>query len=859
MSQAETPPRTIYVLGSFVVGGFLSMLPLTIPSAFLPATNPHSLDSTTAMGDPFWRRFSASRDNNNRSAGPPPPHYSRERTLATEYTSLNTRTSASAETTTAAGSATTTASRRSRNDLFETDWGWKGDTKHRSAAVAGEGNVLRGLGIMVPTSTADLNRVSEDERTALCNDVPTSVEPLSPRQHPSDHLSLFTSEPVLGAPIQLQSTPPIHQQHQPSDHHLDLQLPLRSRNDAIYNVNYLTVTPPRFNTPPPPPLPVSTAAFGGKKPPQQLDLGPGLSLPANTASYHRSSSHLAESDVVRLSPLSKTTGNSPASDTSVTFPCKRDYQINNTLDGDTRPTRSATFASASSSSGSSTSNCSGITSFADHTVQQHSETRPTHGRVSTGSANTEQPRYGTTLSPSVSPITSVSPDTHFSPAFTSSFSSFTPTTDDKKAIQQQVGIHSSPSARIMMTPTSPSSEVSLSRTSSMTIVQSPSTALANITRKADRLLVPDDNADNDDDDDGDVEGRDAEAARESGAGVARVRADIVSRQWLVGYGRYAKVYLGAFKTALPSLTTISSPTTPSTWQGGEVSPSPPIQTSTGWSLCAAKVFDNDIESISMANRESAMLGYLQEDLPSTRLRPETLVRSGMRESEEGDRGEEGGGRRYILSRIALVDENIIEPPPSFATATPGDLSRINSQRASRTSTDTHMVCRSPTDNLPGTTTTTTTTMVTPNKATDAISSGPHIRTVHGVHRRGHGKGLGYSHAASETTAILRQLGKTAIAAKSSTDAFLSEGGTDLAPSHRPVLLLPFYANGSMATFLKTREEPVDEELWMNWFEQGLRALSWCKKKGILHNDIKVGSCFNSCVSTLRSRLPFPSR
>ncbi|KAJ9123883.1 hypothetical protein QFC22_000671 [Naganishia vaughanmartiniae] len=374
---------------------------------------------------------------------------------------------------------------------------------------------------------------------------------------------------------------------------------------------------------------------------------------------------------------------------------------------------------------------------------------------------------------------------------------------------------------------SPSSEVSLSRASSITIVQSPSTALANITRKAGRLLVPDE----EDDDEHDRRGFNGAVVGkgDGGAEVARLRVDIASRQWLVGYGRYAKVYLGSFKPALrpPPATTTSTAKTPKMTEANMMF----AQTSTGWSLCAAKVFDSDTESISMAEKEFAMLGYLQEDLPSTQSRPPMSVREGGEVNWDGD----ADGRRYILSRIGLVDETIIEPPPlSFTTGTPSDLSRSGSRRVSGAVASTCMVCESPVSGLPNSRTT-----VPLEDTFDTSPSGSHARTVYAAHRRGQASGPRHSRSASETTAILRQLGKNAIAAKSSMNAFLfAGGGTDSAPSYRPILLLPFYSNGSMATFLKTREEPIGDELWMSWFEQGLRALRWCKMKGVLHNDIK---------------------
>ncbi|KAJ9097598.1 hypothetical protein QFC21_004632 [Naganishia friedmannii] len=760
------------------------------------------------MSDPFWRRFSASKDRP--SAHPP---HSRERTLSTEYTSLNTRTSSSA----LAPPTTTTAPRRSRNDLFETDWGWKGDTEERNTSTGSAQHALRGLGIVVPASTAHQDQLPEYERSALCSKTDTPAEQ-SPTQHSPARSAVPVLEPVLGAPIQLKSTSPIPA-HQPFSHHTDQQSPLRSRNDTIYNVNHSTITPPRSNTPVP-----STAG--------------GTRSPFNPVSVSaRQTMH---------SPLSDTRDNSPANRSIASFPRDGQNQQETTDDRATQPRRS--ISASSSSSGSSTSDFSGITSFVDRRPSSRSEGRARPVDVSTGRRSargntTEQSRYGTTTtSPAVSPITPVTPDTHFPLTFTSSFSSFPHITDGKKAPpEQQVQVPSSPFATTIKTPTTmavgtttgrrsmvagnssgynPSSAVSRSRASSITIVRSPSTALANITRNAGRLLVPDSDADN--------MGVDDAAAGGSDAEVTRVRVDIESRQWLVGYGRYAKVYLGSYKPELPPLPATSPISTAPRIAETDV---PPVQTSTGWNLCAAKVCDSDMESMNMANRESAMLGYLQEDLPSTQLRLQNSVRQRVEESGNGDTD----GRRYLLSRIGLVDETIIEPPPSSFTArTPGDLSRSGSQRTSRATTDMDALCRSSTDRLPG-----TMSEVSLERANDALSLRQYPQTVYTAQRGPRGRQHGHSRAASETTAILQQLGRNTISAKSSTNVFLFDGGgRERASSLRPILLLPFYANGSMATFLKTGDEAVGEELWIKWFEQGLRALNWCKMKGVLHNDIK---------------------
>lgn len=160
------------------------------------------------------------------------------------------------------------------------------------------------------------------------------------------------------------------------------------------------------------------------------------------------------------------------------------------------------------------------------------------------------------------------------------------------------------------------------------------------------------------------------------------------------------------------------------------------------------------------------------------------------------------GRRYILDCLALVDETAIECPPATSLY---DLSRPSSAANTPTGTNTQIASGS----------------AMARTSTEGCSSaGGNVRAVYtpsAAYRR-----------SSETTAMLRQLGRSA-ERKLPTNNII----------HRPVLLLPFYASGSMATFLKTQGDGVDIGRWSTWFRQGLAALAWCKRKGVLHNDIKV--------------------
>jgi hypothetical protein len=339
------------------------------------------------------------------------------------------------------------------------------------------------------------------------------------------------------------------------------------------------------------------------------------------------------------------------------------------------------------------------------------------------------------ISPMLSPTTPITPDALNSGSFSSFAQQQNKATDGTPAMGQ------TSTAWMDGTVLSPRSDLSLSRSSSLTIAQSPSRALTNIKRKAEILLSESDDTDH---------AGNGQPVSANGAKAMRVRADVNSRSWLIGYGRYAKVFLGSYQSG-----------------------------TTGWSLCAAKVFDADIESVSMARKENTILQYLHED---------------------GQPSYQVDGRPYILESIGLIDETLLEPLPATSIY---DLSQPSSPAGTPT--------RSNTLNTSA-----------PARITTNGPPGNTVRAIYTGHRR----------SASENTAMLRHLGRSAIEAKSPTMQI---------PAYRPVLLLPFCANGTMAAFL-TRPEAengVEEAVWLTWFQQGLAALSWCEERGVLHNDIKV--------------------
>lgn len=585
----------------------------TIPDH--PALRKHTARDN--MGDPFWRRFGTTTEP--------------ERTLASENVGLGIRLpSRGAE----------EGAGKSRNDLFSTDWKWKGTGGGREQERdSGRGFPERNTFALSSSARSHQDTESSgnvQESTYLAQSTTDSL-----RVRSRD-----ASSSSLGAPIRLESsTRASSANRHPSPSPLETR---RSRNDTIYNVNHLTITPPR--------------ADSAEDVSSRVSLLPDERYTQQTASTRRRATH--------QSPLS----------------------LHHT----------ATRASESSSSSSSAD--SAITSF-----------------------TADQPE---TFANSTSPITPITPgvsrfQSTFSPKMADTEFAIRHTAERTPSLK--TGVHSPPPV------------VSLSRSSSLTIAHSPSAAIANVTRKAGLLLL--------DDDSNDAASRDDKAHEES----VRLRTDITSRQWLVGYGRYAKVFLGSYKTA-----------------------------TTGWQLCAAKVFDSDAESVEMARKEASILQYLQEDEPTT-------------SADVVD------GRGFILECCALVDETAVEPPPAVSLA---ELSRQGSFAGTPTR---------------GTSRRTSATALQ-RIATEGSSPAGNVRAVHTTSTNSR---------ASETSAMLRQLRHASLKVPVDT------------PMHRPILLVPFYANGSMATFLKTHEDGIDAGLWSTWFQQGLAALAWCKVKGVLHNDIKV--------------------
>lgn len=621
------------------------------------------------MGDPFWRRFGTARERS-------PPH-AKERTLASEYANLNTRN----------GPITTTSpAGRSRNDLFSTDWGWKGTgderraepTVERSGGAYGSPAVEKGSTLQNKSPGREQMNMKvyvDDERSA------NSAEGLS------GGLSPESTQSTLGAPFRLKSPSTTHNNSDVQ------QLPSvaarRSRNDTIYNVNHLTITPPRAQQ-------NNTEKVTLVESPQASSFA--LSSATRTA-YTTANDEQKGPEIAMRNP------------TTITQP---------NLGG---PSRSVSLESRSSCGDSV------ITSFTEQATDRALADHRPGNNISRGNASlSEGP-----ISPMLSPTTPITPDAPNS----GSFSSFSQQLS-KSAHQPTVG--ESSTAWVDGTVLSPRSDLSLSRSSSLTIAQSPSRALANIKRKAEILLSESDDTDG---------AEHSHAVSGNGANAMRVRADIHSRSWLIGYGRYAKIFLGSYQSG-----------------------------TTGWSLCAAKVFDADIESVSMARKENTVLQYLHED---------------------GNQSHQVDGRPYILESIGLIDETSLEslPQPSIY-----DLSQPSSHAGTPTRSNTGI-------------------SMAPTRITTNGPPGNTVRAIYSGHRR----------SASETTAMLRHLGRSAIEAKS----------PNAIPSYRPILLLPFCANGTMAAFL-TRpeaEDGVDEAVWSTWFQQGLAALAWCEERGVLHNDIKV--------------------
>ncbi|GHJ88733.1 hypothetical protein NliqN6_5135 [Naganishia liquefaciens] len=610
------------------------------------------------MGDPFWRRFSTGKDRSFQ--------HSKERTLASEYANLNTRQGPS--TVTAPGG-------QSRNDLFSKDWKWKGTGEEQQATgmTSRHGGPLR-LGLNEANEKISNPNPKNTElpiQTVVSNALADSSVPVTPAR--------AVAKSILGEPFQLKS---------PSNSNTATQVTSpgttrRSRNDTIYNVNHLTITPP------------------GK-----------LKATDNIIVTHTSPQASFEYSSTRH-PLDRPTETLQCERTSLHQPSSHANHS-----GVTGPSRSTSLDSTSSCGDSA------ITSF---TEQANDEPLPSRLRE-TRQGESDGGFTQSPISPVRSPTTPVTPDT----THIAGFSSFTQSSDGKGHAK----LTSGQSGWLYGTGASPQHDVSLSRSSSLTIVQSSSRALSNIRRRAQVLLSESANT-------GDGE----ESPCASDEHQLHVRGDIHSRSWLIGYGRYAKVFLGSYHAA-----------------------------TTGWTLCAAKVFDADAESVDMARKEDAMLRYLHEGGNTA------LV----------------DGRPYILDTIALVDDSRLESVPAMAIY---DLSQPASAAGTPTRSNTLI-----------------------NAPTSIASNGPTgsaVRAVYAGHRR----------SASENTAMLRHLGRGVIEAKSATPSI---------PVHRPILLLPFCGNGTVATFLKTPEAEggVDEAVWSTWFQQGLAALAWCEEKGILHNDIK---------------------
>lgn len=608
--------------------------------------------SQGSMGDPFWRRFGTGKERVSQ-------HYSRERTLASEYANMNTRNGPATMTSGSVG--------RSRNDLFSTDWKWKGMGEEQQANPWRDGVD----GMSSDGLDRALSRSSEPRQRNEHLDVNDPVsEPAVEVMATST-----TAEQSLGAPFRLKS---------PSTAYTPLQAQQsssgptrRSRNDTIYNVNHLTITPPR--------------------------------------------KHAVESVTLAQSPVESSFGLSPATyapDTGVMADGESGTATRHQTTASMHPVLGGPSRSVSLDS---TSSCgdSVITSFTEQAA-----TDPDLAARQVGATIRDRGCEGP-VSPVLSPIT---PD---APHFNSS-SSFTQQIDKP--------VHGTPVSAGWTDSglQSPRSDLSLSRSSSLNIAQSPSRTLANIKQRAEILLSESE----------DTNTENSHLAFGSGTAV-RVRADIHSRAWLIGYGRYAKVFLGSYQAA-----------------------------ATGWNLCAAKVFDADVESVGMARKENAVLRYLHE---------------------ANDSAYRVEGRPYILKSIALIDETSLEGVPAIH-----DLSRP----CSRTGTPTRRNTLNAAD--------------TPTRIASNGPTGNAVRAVYTSHRR----------SASENTAMLRHLGRSAIEAKSPS-AYI--------PAHRPILLSSFCGNGTMAAFLKRpeAEDGVDDTVWSTWFQQGLAALAWCEEKGVLHNDIKV--------------------
>lgn len=608
------------------------------------------------MGDPFWRRFSSGKDRSTQ--------HTKERALASEYATLNTRHSPV---------RTTGPGERSRNDLFSTDWKWKGAGEEQQGTAA-MGGAERALGLESEKANGMLPNLASGTMGSILQPAVSNALPDSPLRMASAEA---LAETTLGAPFQLRSPIAVDTASQATSP----GPARRSRNDTIYNVNHLTITPP------------------GKR--NATDNKIATQSPTEASFQSSSTIKRPEGQKQDLQRVGSTL---------------RHHSMAGVQSDATGPSRSVSLDSTSSCGDSA------ITSFTEQVTDRNSPSRQTGtGIMGRNSGFSQSP-----ISPIRSPTTPMTPD-----ALTG-FSSSTQQLDGKA--------HGTPTSGHTgwdgIVP-SPQSHLSLSRSSSLTIAQSPSRALSNIKRKAEVLLS----------ESAEIAENEHVPSVGDDAGL-RVRADIGSRFWLIGYGRYAKVFLGSYHAA-----------------------------TTGWTLCAAKVFDADPESVDMAGKENAVLRYLHEDINAAHV----------------------DGRPYILESIALVDDNILEAVPAMSIY---DLSQPAS--ATGTPTRSNTLTKAPT-----------------RIASNGLTGGA-VRAVHASHRR----------SASETTAMLRNLGRSVIEAKTSTTS---------TAAYRPILLLPFCANGTMATFLKApeAEEGVDETVWSTWFQQGLAVLAWCEEKGILHNDIKV--------------------
>lgn len=624
------------------------------------------------MGDPFWRRFSSAKERGVSDDG-----------------NLSTRSQSVGPAGESPG--------KSRNDLFSTDWKWKGKNAEEQSRV----------------TALDRGAIQYDNQEPARNRDNTAVHPVSGRMEPEPPL------PSLGAPIQLEpsATPRKSPESRASPSLASGGASGRlSRNDSIYNVNHLTITPPRTSS-------INDTPAALIRSPEVYSSGVSR---ASGKQYDR----------VAVGEPTRSSGQSPLSREEDTKPDRVDVA----------PTRSE---STELSTSSEAIRDSAITSFTDKAGT------PNIGRVPVTGQSPQTMTYGSSGSHySRPPSPWMSPVTPFTPAASRPAGTTLLLSEDNNSRETRA-VDRIMDGSMPFGMQGPQTGLSLSRSSSMTISQSPSRALANVARKAEILL-----ADSDGEDSADMEPRIGNAPARGETDVTRVRMDITSRQWLIGYGRYAKVFLGSYKTAAAPL-------------------------STGWQLCAGKVFDADAESVDMARKEDSVLRYLHQDDPMSA------------EDTHTD------GRQFIMECIALVDETATECPPATY-----DLSQPSSATGTPRGSNTR---------------------VTPNGPASRRTSTEDDSYAPGRVRAVYTSAGAHSRSTSETRAMLRQLRRRA-ADRKSADISL----------YRPILLLPLYAKGSMATFIKTQAtDGVDHALWSTWFQQGLCALSWCKRKDVLHNDIKA--------------------